>query len=1130
MKKILLFLAVIMACTLSAASASVVASGTHDTNLTWKLDDAGVLTISGDGEMTDFIDFGSYDWRAANIKEATKTVVIEDGVTGIGAYAFMNFPALTRVSMADSVTRIGDKAFYECGSLSDVYLSENLETIGSSAFFNCNAISEADLPEQLVSIGDSAFYSCDQLATAHLPERLVSIGEKAFDSCDKLSPVLIPSAVTSIGNFAFDGCHSLEEITIPATVISMGKYVFSNCTSLKTAVVEEGVIALPEGTLNNCYMLESVTLPSTLTSIGGWAFNTGSYGTTYPMTSVSIPDSVVAIGEYAFNCQTGLSEIHLPAGLQSIGQKAFSRCLALTEVTIPDGTESIGAEAFLGDTALLKMTIPRSVIEIGANAFLDCDQLSLYCYESSEAHTYAGEQSIPFVLLEEANTNPPPAPTNICWKEGSTATAAWDPVSGASYYRITVRVFCEGQEIGNTMTGTAEAEIDVQAEINQIMQSEGVTQAVQVAFSVSAARESEQGTYEYGDESSPSEFLLYELGATYLSTPEDVAVNTEGIASWKAVENANYYYVLLEMKRTSDEESEQFVTGTYNQPDENGIVTFDMTQSINFLGYGSQSEDIALMRIQVSASPADQTLYMSSPYSEFTAFVEYHPLPTVESFILSPSSPILYVGHSLYLGRTIIPEDAYYTSISYASSDDEVVSVGDDGQIRGVNTGSAEITAIIGTITASVPVTVYAISSNIEDSETNIEVTDTAGSIIDLIGNNEEPDLSNTDISADLTDDLRDQILEGIERGDEFHADWWWKWYGWEHYRSWWEYILALLNDGRYATGYDAGFEMYHQNGQEKHHIGNITEFEKEIDFVFDMPENLPATDAGHHREYTLIRIHDGQIEEIPVEFDSHGKFRGKSDRFSDFVLMYQDKEDLTTVASGRCGEKVSWALDQDGVLTVSGSGATEACSPTEEPWHAFKEQIKEVIISEGVTALEAGFSACPALTRVALPSTIQQMSPGVFKNCQRLNDIVIPDGISTKEIPYYQDGCLRVVSVPANCECTGSVFEGCTIGREIVPDFVLPEDLTAVETEAFEGTSMIYLRIPGSVEKIGSRAFADCSCLKYVYIDAHHGNDLEIAENAFEGCNGLMFIGYINEALEHMIEENDYGIVENPV
>lgn len=86
---------------------------------TWKLYNNGTLVISGNGAIEDYDLFGEYisPWREDNITE----VIIEDGVTHIGSYAFLQCESLTSITIPNSVTSIGRSAFSGCTSLTDVY-------------------------------------------------------------------------------------------------------------------------------------------------------------------------------------------------------------------------------------------------------------------------------------------------------------------------------------------------------------------------------------------------------------------------------------------------------------------------------------------------------------------------------------------------------------------------------------------------------------------------------------------------------------------------------------------------------------------------------------------------------------------------------------------------------------------------------------------------------------------------------------------------------------------------------------------------------------------------------------------------------------------------------------------------
>ena len=103
-------------------------------NLTWTLDADGTLTISGTGAMKNY-DYDSNQSPVYNNSDVKK-IVIEDGVTSIGDYAFRGCSSLTSITLPDSVTSIGDCAFVFCVGLSSITLPDSVTSIGDSAFKN----------------------------------------------------------------------------------------------------------------------------------------------------------------------------------------------------------------------------------------------------------------------------------------------------------------------------------------------------------------------------------------------------------------------------------------------------------------------------------------------------------------------------------------------------------------------------------------------------------------------------------------------------------------------------------------------------------------------------------------------------------------------------------------------------------------------------------------------------------------------------------------------------------------------------------------------------------------------------------------------------------------------------------
>ena len=121
MKKLLMMLfAIATICVvamLGTTSASAATSGTTG-DCTWTLDGT-VLTINGNGEM------GDYDWDGGPWGKEISKVIIEDGVTSIGDYAFVDCSSLTSVTIPDSVMNIGCDAFFYCYGLTNIYVGNN---------------------------------------------------------------------------------------------------------------------------------------------------------------------------------------------------------------------------------------------------------------------------------------------------------------------------------------------------------------------------------------------------------------------------------------------------------------------------------------------------------------------------------------------------------------------------------------------------------------------------------------------------------------------------------------------------------------------------------------------------------------------------------------------------------------------------------------------------------------------------------------------------------------------------------------------------------------------------------------------------------------------------------------------
>ena len=235
---------ILLIALLMSLSANAEKSGSCGPNLKWHLTDDGVLTITGKGEMYDFsVRYNGLLWDHSTPWGGfvVKRIIIGDGVTRIGEYAFYDCSSLTSITIPNSVTRIGEYAFYDCSSLTSVNIPNSVTTIGEHAFDSCSSLTSVTIGNSVTTIGVYAFSECSSLTSVTIPNSVTTIGGYAFSGCSSLTSVTIPNSVTTIGNEAFSDCTNLQKVNIGNSVKAIGLYAFNYCTSI-TQISSEAVV------------------------------------------------------------------------------------------------------------------------------------------------------------------------------------------------------------------------------------------------------------------------------------------------------------------------------------------------------------------------------------------------------------------------------------------------------------------------------------------------------------------------------------------------------------------------------------------------------------------------------------------------------------------------------------------------------------------------------------------------------------------------------------------------------------------------------------------------------------------------------------------------------------------------
>ena len=409
-------------------------SGSLGKNLEWKLDSAGVLSISGTGAMPDYEKASEQPWYKYH--EYIKKISIKSGVTSIGAHSFSGCYNATAATKTTSVTTIEDYAFYDCYSLETFDAVSSITKIGDYAFGKCTALGSVKLRDGLTSIGNHAFYDCTNLVEITIPVNVSSCGYGMFSGCSKLATIavadgneyfcasdgllmnaqktrvvqcpgaksgsiVLPDTVTRISSSAFNGCSKITSIKLTDNITVLS-YAFSKCTSLKTVYLKNSTVSVGNYAFNGCSALANVyflgsksewdaltigTNNEPLTDATLYCYNSGTFGdglswniSTGGTLTISgtgaMPDYSTAEEQPWYEYHKYIKKIVVNKGITEIGDRAFEYCSNVTTYTIPSTLKTIGVYAFGYCKGLTAFIANRGLQSIEDSSFLGCSALA----------------------------------------------------------------------------------------------------------------------------------------------------------------------------------------------------------------------------------------------------------------------------------------------------------------------------------------------------------------------------------------------------------------------------------------------------------------------------------------------------------------------------------------------------------------------------------------------------------------------------------------------------------------------------------------------------------------------------------------------------------------------------------
>ena len=865
-------------------------------------------------------------------------------------------------------------------------------------------------------------------------EGVTTIAPHAFSGCWPLDAVSLPAGLTSIGEGAFSG-SGLKEISLPTSLTSIGKSAFAFCGELEEITIPNKISTVEESTFAGCHDLTTVNLPPMLVSIGDNAFSGCG------MTTITLPASVSSVGSQAFAQCEALTDIVLSTSLTSLGDYAFSGCISLEAVSLPDQLTAVNEGVFHQCHMLEAVALPENLKTISDFAFSDCP--SLAAVEIPQGAKTIGESAFADCTALEQLTLPTTL-TNIGMKSfmGCTALTAVEVPQGIDYLATSTFEGCSAlaevtlptslTEIGNrAFFGCALVEIDIPKNVTKLgeasFQNNAALRYVHLPLAMNRI-----------------------LGSAFLGCSALTDVYYAGIATDREdiwVEELNEFLNEANWHYAHNAHTHVFTTKvTAPTCTQEGFTTHscDCGESYDDSFVAPLGHDYRDNKCQICNTPMAPITETLSWGLDMNGVLTISGTGAMPNFASSKEAP--WYSQRDQIQKVILEPG--------------VTSVGDYGF-----SGCPNLTEVV--LPDGLEKLGFCAFSSCGQLET-ITLPQTLTYMHKQVFYGCHS-LTYMEIPSGITD-IRNFTFYGCNSLEMVVLP------------------LSLTTIGEYAFGGCSSLETVNYEG-------TATDRNK----ITFSANNQPLLNADWYYSFSY-HIHEYIPTVTPPTCASSGyttyACQCGEEYLDDYVPAtgehdFQDGQCTVCQAyGGTLGTDMTWLLDKEGFLTVSGTGAMPNFTATEPaPWAEHADDIQAVVIREGVTTISASaFEGCPNLCDADLPDSLTTIGDKAFANTDLIS-IYLPKGVTqigedafrpkTNFAFFYVDPENTAFSSVDECLLTKDKTELIQASHYLTGTYLVPESVRIIREEAFANCEYLTAVIfQGNIRSIEADAFRGCSDL----------------------------------------------------